>query len=237
MSDRRLPTLFAKTCADLGVRIRDYLYALRWQVIGVARRHDPMAYRRDTPGRPAVVLLPGIYESWTFMLPVAELLRDHDYDVHPVVDLGHNGGTVEETARQVDLYIRRAGIDKCVLVAHSKGGLTGKRLLAHHNEDAVITGMVALNTPFAGSALARLLPFHALRVFLPHSSELAALGSSSHVDQDIVSIFSLFDPHIPGGSHLEGAHNVQVPARGHFMPLSDPRVHEAILDGIRTLTR
>ena len=57
------------------------------------------------------------------------------------------------------------------------------------------------------------------------------------VNRRIVSVYGLFDPHIPGGSHLEGARNVQLGTRGHFLPLSDPRVHEAILEGIGTLTR
>ena len=184
-----------------------------------------------------MVLLPGIYESWTFLLPVADLLRDHGYDVHPVVDLGHNSGTIADMAHLVDRYIRAEGITSCVLVAHSKGGLIGKHLLARHNETGTIQGLVGVNTPFAGSALARLLPLPSLRLFLPHSSELGVLNSSSHVNKDIVSIFSRFDPHIPGGSFLEGAHNRQLQTRGHFRPLSDPGVHAAILEGIRTLTR
>jgi triacylglycerol lipase len=232
-----LPGVLAETGANLGVWARDYAYALRWQGSGVLRRHDPHAYRRPDPDKPAVVLLPGIYERWTFLLPVADALRTHGYDVHAVVDLGYNGGTIEEMAHRVDRHIRREGVERCVLVAHSKGGLIGKRLLAHHNQATVIQGVVAVNTPFTGSTLARLLPLPALRVFLPHSPELAALSSSRHVNRDIVSIYGRFDPHIPGGSSLEGAHNVQLDTRGHFLPLSDPRVHEAILDGIRTLAR
>lgn len=95
-----------------------------------------------------MLLLPGIYGSWTFMLPVAELLRDHGYEVHPVVDLG--SGTIKEMAHVVDRYIRKEGITCCLLVAHNKGGLIGKHLLARHNDDGVIQGLVGANTPFAG---------------------------------------------------------------------------------------
>lgn len=83
----------------------------------------------------------------------------------------------------------------------------------------------------------RLLPLPALRVFLPHSPELAELTVSRHADQDIASIYGRFDPHIPSGSHLEGAHRVQLGTRGHTLPLGDARVHKAILDGTRLLTR
>jgi triacylglycerol lipase len=123
------------------------------------------------------------------------------------------------------------------LVAHSKGGLIGKLMLARHNEPGLINGLVALNTPFEGSPLARLLPLPAIRTFLPRSPELTDLGGSHHVHQEIVSIYGRFDPHIPGGSHLQGAHNVRLETRGHFLPLGDARVHEAILDGIQLLTR
>lgn len=227
----------AETGLNLGAWIRDYAYALRRQADGVLHRHDPRAYRRTASDSPAVVLIPGIWESWTFMLPVADMLRSRGYDVHAVTDLRYNGGTIEEMALTADRYIRREGISACVLVAHSKGGLVGKLLLAHHNASAEIHGLVAVNTPFAGSPLARLLPLPALRVFLPNSPELAELSANHQVDRDIVSIYGRFDPHIPGGSHLDGAHNVQLGTRGHFLPLGDRRMHTAILDGISHLTR
>ena len=232
-----IPRLGA-AAANLAAWARDYVYAVRWQAAGVLGRWEPAHYRgRGEPGRTPVVLIPGIYESWTFMLPVAGLLREHGHDVHVVEDLRFNTGTIEDMAALVDQHIRWEGLERCVLVAHSKGGLIGKHLLAHHNEGTVIRGLVAVNTPFTGSELARLLPLPTIRVFLPHSPELTALTTRREVNQHIVSVYGLFDPHIPGGSHLEGARNVQLGTRGHFLPLSDPRVHEAILEGIGTLTR
>lgn len=229
--------MFAEAGTNLDAWVRDYAYALRWQIAALVSRPDPHSYRQHDPDKLVVVLLPGIYETWAFMRPVADVLREHDYDVRAVVDMGYNGGSIEDMANLVDGYIRREGIGRCVLVAHSKGGLIGKLLLARHNAAGVIQGLVALNTPFEGSPLARLLPLPALRVFLPHSPELAELTASRHVDQDIVSIYGRFDPHIPGGSYLEGAHNVQLGTRGHFLPLGDARVHEAVLDGIWLFTR
>ncbi|MEX5298875.1 alpha/beta hydrolase [Kocuria sp. CPCC 205292] len=224
--------------ADLAVWALDYVYALRWQAAGLLGRWDPAHYRGPgAPGRPPVVLIPGIYESWTFMLPVAGVLREHGHDVHVVEDLRFNTGTIEEMAALVDEHIRREELERCVLVAHSKGGLIGKHLLAHHNARTVIQGLVAVNTPFSGSKLARLLPLPAIRVFLPHSPELTALTTRREVNQRIVSVYGLFDPHIPGGSRLEGARNVQLGTRGHFLPLSDPRVHRAIVEGVSGLAR
>ena len=222
---------------NLGAWVRDYAYALRWQVSGLLRNPDPKVYRASDSEKPAVLLLPGIYETWAFMLPVANVLRAQGYDVHAVLDMGHNGGTIADMADLVDDYIRREGISGCVLVAHSKGGLTGKLLLTRHLETDLILGMVTLNTPFEGSQLARLLPLPALRIFLPRSPELAELGASHGVNRRIVSIYGRFDPHIPGGSHLEGAHNVRLGTRGHFLPLGDGRAHEAVLEGVRRISR
>lgn len=222
---------------NLGAWVRDYAYALRWQASSLLNRRDPADYRQPASEKPPVLLLPGIYETWTFMLPVADVLRDHGYDIHAVVDLGYNGGTIEDMADLVEEYIHQEGLERCVLVAHSKGGLIGKLLLTRHAGMGALLGLVTLNTPFGGSPLARLLPLPALRLFLPRSPELAELGASREVNRDIVSIYGRFDPHIPGGSHLDGAHNVQLGTRGHFLPLGDARVHEAILEGVRRVTR
>lgn len=225
----------SELAADAAAWALDYAWAVRWQAAGLLRRADPHAFRRRTPGRPSVVLVPGIWERWTFLLPVARVLHEHGWDVVPVPGLAHNSGTIEEMARVVDDHVRREGLERCVLVAHSKGGLIGKQLLAHHNEATTIRGLVAVNTPFTGSALARLLPLPALRVFLPRSPELTALAASRHVDRHIVSVHGRFDPHIPGGSHLEGARNVRLGTRGHFRPLGDPRVHAVILAALEDL--
>ncbi len=233
-----IPHRTAGTGANLVAWARDYAYAARRQAAGLLGRRDPARFRGPgEPGKVPVVLIPGVYESWTFMIPVARVLREHGHEVHVVEDLGFNTGTLEEMAALVDEHVRREGLERCVLVAHSKGGLIGKHLLARHDERTAVQGLVAVNTPFSGSALARLLPLPTIRVFLPHSPELTALTTSREVDRYIVSVYGQFDPHIPGGSRLEGARNVRLPTRGHFLPLGDPRVHRAILDGIRELTR
>lgn len=75
--------------------------------------------------------------------------------MHAVTDLRYNRGTIEEMVELVDRYLHMERVGRYVLVAHSKGGLVGKLLLSHHNEDRTIHGLVAVNTPFAGSPLDR----------------------------------------------------------------------------------
>lgn len=223
--------------------VGDWAHVIVRQLQAAVSRHRADAFHRAPAGGSAscasasVVLLPGIWEPHRYLRPLAASLHRAGHPVHPLESLGWNSADLDASAERVLDYLVRRDLRGAVLVAHSKGGLIGKHLLAHHNKGTVIRGLVAVNTPFTGSELARLLPLPTIRVFLPHSPELTALTTRREVNQHIVSVYGLFDPHIPGGSHLEGARNVQLGTRGHFLPLSDPRVHEAILEGIGTLTR
>jgi triacylglycerol lipase len=218
----------------LTLRARDYAYALRLLRPDRTYASAAASLRGSREEKPSVVLLPGVHEHWTFMRPVADLLHDHGYDVHAVETLGYNTGSIEEMAELAGAHLVAEGVDRCVLVAHSKGGLVGKRLLLHHPPGVALLGLVAINTPFNGSPLARLVPLPTLRMFRPESRELTELTAAADVNRFIVSIFGSFDPHIPGGSRLEGARNVQLQTRGHFLPLGDPRMHAAILDAVES---
>lgn len=48
----------------------------------------------------------------------------------------------------------------------------------------------------------------------------------------IVSIFAAFDPHIPEGSHLEGATNVRLPIAGHFRVLASSELRDVLRDAL-----
>ncbi len=75
-----------------------------------------------------------------------------------------------------------------------------------------------------------------IRAFLPGNGTIVMLGRETSVNGRIVSVFGVYDPHIPDGSALEGATNVQVPGFGHFHLLGSPRTHQAVIDGIALLT-
>jgi len=67
-----------------------------------------------------------------------------------------------------------------------------------------------------------LLP--SLRIFIPNDPTILALTREAAVNPRIVSVYGRFDPHIPGGSRLDGAKNVQLDTGGHFRILAHPRV-------------
>ena len=216
----------------------DYIYASYRQTNGFLARADERRYLSPTltshATKTPILLIPGVYENWRFMKPVADVLYRKGHAVHVVSSLGYNIGDVESMAAIVQSYAERHKLESYIVVAHSKGGLVGKYLLTAMPANQ-IRGVVALNSPFAGSRYAYLLPFRTLRVFLPNSPILSTLAANTIVNRRIVSIYGVFDPHIPKGSYLEGAKNVQLRTRGHFKIMKDRRVHEAILEAIQYL--
>jgi pimeloyl-ACP methyl ester carboxylesterase len=174
-----------------------------------------------------------VYESWRFLQPLTEALHRAGHPVHVITGLCFNSGEIPAMAEAVRRYVDEQGLPRVALVGHSKGGLIGKQLLVHHDADGRFDRLVAVNTPFSGSSLARFLPLRAVRVFVPGGPLLSELSAATAVDRMITSVYSAVDPNIPGSSHLPGATNVRIDTVGHFRVLSDPRVQAAVLDALR----
>jgi pimeloyl-ACP methyl ester carboxylesterase len=205
----------------LGWWAADYAYAARRQVAAAVSRTSPEAYTRPCPGRlPPVLLLPGVYESWRFLEPWARGLHGHGHPVH-VAPFGLNRGSIPDMADRAAATLVETGLTGVVLVAHSKGGLIGKSLMGRADVADRVLGMVAVNTPFAGSPYARLLPLRSVRAFLPDDEVIAALDAQRADNGRIVSAATWFDPHVPTGSALHGARNVRLATPGHFRSLAD----------------
>lgn len=233
----RVRTLLGGAAA-LGLRgwwwARDYAYVTTRQLGALAARVDP-AELLDGDRAP-VVVLPGVYEPWGFMWPLAAALHDDGRPVHVLPALGYNRAPVAEAARLVGEHLRAHDLRDVVVVAHSKGGLVGKLAMLTEDPDRRIRAMVTVNTPFAGSVYARLVPVRAVRAFVPTDATLVALAAEREVNARITSVGSVFDPHVPAGSELEGAVNVRLATPGHFRVLTDPGlldVVRGVLDEVR----
>ena len=149
----------------------DYAYVGWRQALSFVRRRSPDSYRRGDPSLPAIVLLPGVHETWLFLEPAAQRLNKAGHRVYTVPGLGSNNRPVPESAQIVRRRLRELrqqhGVTQCPLLAHSKGGLTGKHaildvlLLAQTDpgpaDEMRILGPVAIGTPFAGSVYAKYL--------------------------------------------------------------------------------
>jgi pimeloyl-ACP methyl ester carboxylesterase len=224
----------------LGSWALDYLYAgVRQLAFLTEGRRPPARWRTGDLAKPQVVLLPGVYEHWSFLRPLGDALNADGHRVLAVHGMGVNRRPIAATAAGVARALARVAAPEAgrVIVAHSKGGLIGKHLLLDERADALgLRGLVAVCTPFAGARRARLFTDPSIRALLPSDETIVMLGNSTSVNGRIVSVFGTFDPHIPDGSALDGATNVRVPAAGHFRVLGAPETLLAVRDGIALLT-
>lgn len=204
----------------------DYLAALRWQVAARFSRSTPRDFLSGA-GSP-VVIIPGVYEPWRFMIPIIRHLHALGHPVHVLDPLRSNRVPVVDGARIVDAFLAAAEVTDAVVIAHSKGGLVGKHVMAFGEHADRVRAMVAIAAPFGGSRYARLLPGRTLRALSPVDPTIRLLVAAPEVNARITSVFAAFDPHIPEGSELIGAHNVRIDTGGHFRILDHPEVLEAV---------
>ena len=207
-----------------GVVLLDYLYAGRHQLRALFDRSTPDALIAGAGDRAPVVLLPGIFETWRFLRPLAEHIHGNGHPVHVVTGLGDNRISVPEAAALVRAHLEEHDLTGVVIVAHSKGGLVAKYLMGMPDSGPRIRTAVTVGTPFAGSSLARFIPLPSVRALMPNTPGLLRLALSRAVNAQIVSVWGWFDPHVPGGSRLEGAKNIELDVGGHFRILARPEL-------------
>lgn len=207
--------------------LQDYAYALYWQARGFVGPTDASDFLAG--GRRPVVVIPGIWESWSFLRPLIDPLHAAGHPVHVVTALRRNGRPVVASAQSVADYLAEHDLRDVVIVAHSKGGLIGKYLMSELDPEARVTRMVAVSTPFSGSRYAPYLLLTSLRAFSPRDPTTLTMAKNLIINAGITSIYGVFDPHIPGGSMLAGARNLQLDTGGHFRVLSAPETIAEVL--------
>ncbi|GAA0351842.1 esterase/lipase family protein [Micropruina glycogenica] len=219
----------------------DWAYGVGWWAHALTAGGSPDALTEpgpDTAHHTPLVLLPGIWERWQYLEPLARTLHGYGHPVHFVPALGSNGAPLDASARVVADFLAERGLTEVMLVAHSKGGLIGKLVMLDPDAGARVCGMVALSTPFGGSSLAwpvfRRSP---LGVFSPRGRPILDLSAQRDVNARIVSLLPTHDQVIPEGSKLAGARNVTLEVGGHFRPLRDVGVHRAIHDAVHELEK
>ena len=221
-----------------GIWALDYLDAAALHVRAVAGGwRVPAHYAHGEPGKPTIVLIPGVYERWNFLKPIADRLWEDGHPISIVHGLGYNLRPIVDTSDRLAAALSRVRANPAgrIIVAHSKGGLVGKHLMLSRREDLGVRGLVAVCTPFAGSRYAKYVLGQTLRAFSPTNDTIVLLGRNSSVNAEIVSIFGPFDPHVPDGSVLVGATNVQLPVSGHFRILHSAEAIDAAADAVRLL--
>ncbi|SMH32682.1 PGAP1-like protein [Rathayibacter oskolensis] len=208
--------------------LRDYRYAYGSRFAHLRDGWDVSHYSSGDAA--PVLLIPGVYETWQFLQPVADRLHGAGHPIHVLPALGYNTRPIVASAALGQQYLRENDLSGVVVVAHSKGGLIGKHMMVVDDLDEKrIVRMIAVSTPFNGSPLARIAPARALREFAPHRPVIRTLLAERDADSRITSIYGMRDQYIPGGSRLVGAReNIAVSVVGHFALLSHPRVLDLI---------
>jgi len=203
---------------DVAGVIYDRLYQIGRQSTS-AYGPDPVTRYPGGDGAP-VLLLPGVYETWQFLRPIADALHARGHAIHTLPQLGFNRGDIVLSARRAQAYLDRLDLRGVIVIAHSKGGIIGKHMMVSNDSSHRIARLIAICSPFDGSPLARFAPTSTLRAFDPRNELLLRLAGEREANARIVSIYSRLDPLIPGGSHLAGALNIELPVVGHFRPLA-----------------
>lgn len=221
---RRMLRSIRRSAKRLGWWTLDYAYVVAQQARAALDRTDAASFLDGH--RAPVVVIPGVYEPWRFMLPLIRSIHATGHPVHVLDPLGFNTKPVPEATTHLVDYLERQRLDDVIIVAHSKGGLVGKYAMTQGAGVPRICSMLAVATPFGGSSYARLLFAPSLRIFSPRDRTILALSREEEVNSRIVSVFGCFDPHIPKGSFLLGAENVRLETGGHFRVLRHPRVME-----------
>ncbi|WP_353067342.1 esterase/lipase family protein [Arcanobacterium hippocoleae] len=169
---------------------------------------------------PLIVCIPGIYEGEAYFRYLRRKLSEYElYNIN-TKQLRQMQPPVAELARIVISEIREIK-QPIILLAHSKGGLVGRAVLAARLPN--VYGLVAFATPWNGSQRAQIFPpHHPLRALLPGGQDLSTPWSeelNSQINERIIAISPHWDFHVPQGSTLSGAANLHLSQSGHFRPL------------------
>ncbi|CAN5263673.1 hypothetical protein BH09ACT5_BH09ACT5_09680 [soil metagenome] len=208
----------------------DYAWALSTRA-GYLREKRPPSWLGEGAGTP-VLLIPGVHEPWRYLLTIGRRLNEAGHPVHVLPELGYNVLPIAETAAIAQRHLEDHDLRQVAIVGHSKGGIVGKHMMAFDDVHRRIDRMVAIASPFSGSARAKYVPVRSIRPFLPGDALLGTLAANLELNSRITSIYTEADHVIPNGSVLEGATNIEVPLVGHFRLLSDPRVVAAVLRAV-----
>lgn len=212
--------------------IADYLHAIHRMGHVFIVQKPPAHYLGYTKENKApIILIPGMFSKWNFLKSIADPLSLKGHPIYVLGHLGYNTQEIHHASKLVHDFIEEKGLDKIIVVSHSKGGLVGKHVLAFHNRQNKVKKLITIATPFGGSEIAKIAPLKSVRELVPESEIIQTLQQKKEVNNKIVSIFGVFDNHVwPESScRLEGAKNIQVNAYGHHKILASKEVVEAVL--------
>jgi triacylglycerol lipase len=216
--------------------IEDYFYLVKSRIFLFIK--PPKHYAGHVlENRPTIILIPGVNEKWQVLKSIADPISLFGCPVYVVEQLGFNTKAIDHSAKLIRKLIEDKNLNNIIIIAHSKGGLIAKYLLAFNNQDERIKKVVAIATPFHGSQLAEFIPAKAYKELGTESQMIEKLKAQTKVNGQIISIFGTFDNHVwPTEScRLEGSENIQIDVFGHHKILFDEQVRKIILQKIENV--
>lgn len=222
----------------------DYGYMIHGSVISLIYHKTPKHYLEYVlENKVPVILIPGILGKWGFMKSLGDKISKMGHPVYIIPELGYNLFNIPESAKKLKDVVEKIDTNKSnlkgvILVAHSKGGLIGKYLLANKNEDNKVLGLISIATPYSGSSMAKLLPLEPIKELDTDSKIILDLEKHNEVNNKIISICPEYDNHVwaEKGSRLDGAKNVEVNVHGHHKIIFDKKVEDVVLKSIEEIT-
>lgn len=243
---------------------KESVYVFHRAVAIIVHREPPQHYLGYTvAGKVPVILIPGILGRWGYMKRLSDKISLRGHPVYIVPELGYNifsiplsakilrtlivhiiptfghiPPKISKGAQAIRNLIEKENLKGAILVAHSKGGLIGKYLLVHHNTDHRVLGMIAIATPFSGSAMAKLIPHDSFKELKADSEIIHDLEAHKKINKQIISIFPEYDTHIwaEKGSFLEGAKNIEISVGGHDTLLRNKKIQNAVITAVDDIT-
>ncbi len=241
--DEPLKSEQMNTLSALGWWALDYAYAGWRQLAVLGARRLPSAWRTGDADKPEVVLLPGVYEHWSFLRPLGDALNAAGHRVAIVHGLRLNRRPIVETSDAARARPRpRAGAAGRTRHRRPQQGRARRQAPAAPRRGrgaAAARTRGDLHAVRGRPARSRLFTDPSIRALLPGDETIVMLGNAASVNGRIVSVFGTFDAHVPDGSALDGATNVRVPVAGPLPrarrardPARGARRHRADLDAL-----
>jgi len=196
----------------------------------------PAGPSRRTP----VILLHGLFQNRSCLLPLQWRLRTAGYDriicvnTPPWHDLERLNHIVATTVAAVR---RTSGSGKVHLVGHSMGGILAHCYLQFRDGAPDVTTCITIGTPYHGSKLAPFAISRLGRGLLPGSVLLARLNAEPLPGGvHFTSIYSRHDNIIVpiDSARLNGANNLELTGLGHTAMLFSAQVAEAVVAALQS---
>lgn len=215
--------------------IIDYCYLLYGILLMFIHKNPPSHFLDFVvKGKVPIILIPGISNKWGFLKHLGDSISHKGHPVYIANKLELNFFDIPTSAKIVRSIIDKNNLEKVIIIGHSKGGIVGKYLLVHENNDDKIIRLIAIAAPFSGTNIVNHLPYKSFKELSPKSRIIKELNSNSNskVNSKIVSIMPEFDNHVwqEKGSYLEGALNIKVSIKGHHKIVFDKDVIRKITE-------